>query len=350
MNTTRRLPLASLVVAGSLIVGQSPEAAAQASSVPDSFLCSKGPTELQVELRFPDASAGGGCQVVSRPPGAPEPLRVIWKARFDMDFCPRKIVEYTGKLGRLGWQCEPDGAAAVASPVRPVGASPADVAVAPPRSAQTDAPIRIEQVSTGTGAAVSPVADTAVKPAVGSRVSEALPKPSAVTRADNKQALVAMASPAQGQGTFFIDKTTELPVGRQAGDYDDWFYRWDIRRQALVFTLFNTRDSTKARSFSFTHPGLARAAAGPSNIVSLQDREDNRVIIVAWPGETSQFITVLDPLLEERPICEIETQGVTEADWGYGVEKARLYLSGVRNRIGADGSVGEFKQPCPYPR
>jgi len=95
---------------------------------------------------------------------------------------------------------------------------------------------------------------------------------------------------------------------------------------------------------------MDEAANSPSNIVLAQDEHANQVLIIAWPGKDSQHITVLDPLVKERPVCEIETLSKRDSDWGYGVEEKKLYLKGFKPSKDNPAELVEFRQECTYIR
>ena len=129
-------------------------------------------------------------------------------------------------------------------------------------------------------------------------------------------------------------------------EYDDWIFRWDGSRKKLVFTLYNSQDGRKARSFAWVHNQLDSSAPSPTNIVLAKDDSAKQVLIIAWPGENSQYITVIDPLINEEPICEIETMSKADSGWGYEINGDRLFLTGLKANEAKPGELVEFRRAC----
>jgi hypothetical protein len=141
-------------------------------------------------------------------------------------------------------------------------------------------------------------------------------------------------------------QASEEPAAEPGPEFDDWFHRWDEAGRRLVFTLYNTTDGTKARSFSWSHRAFSRQATSPSNIVFIQNQKGKPILIVAWPGQTSQFITAIDPLRQDSPFCEIETEATTDDGWGFGMDAKALVLTGQQSSPAQPGQWVAVREEC----
>lgn len=249
----------------------------------EGYRCSIGSAYRLFSLHFPET--GDACQVLYEKADARQPVRPLWRARRDQQFCIDRMRGSVNKLIDAGWQCE---------------FSTVSLTYAPPPPAQRD-----------------------------DKQTPGLARPVFV----DKQAGRSAAS-ARG-------KAQPTP------EYDDWFHRWDEAGRRLVFTLYNKTDGTKARSFSWSHRGFARRADSPSNTVFIQNQKGQPILIVAWPGKDTQFITAINPLRQDAPFCEIETDAQADNAWGFGMDATSLVLTGKRASRIAPGQWEPVRRECP---
>lgn len=142
----------------------------------------------------------------------------------------------------------------------------------------------------------------------------------------------------------------KLAMVKPQAEYDDWIFRWDDDKKEIVFTVYNTTDGTKVKTVRWAHDSPSSKSMRPSNMVLAQDAYAKQVLIAVWPQDRSQHITVLDPLLQSKPICEISTRSDRDTGWGYGVKDKSLFLKGLQARDGDPGNLVEFRQVCDYTR
>lgn len=252
--------------------------------IQESYRCESGSSFRLFSLNYPDPQLGGGCQVLYEKSDSAEPVRALWRAKYDMQFCVDRMRSSVNKLIDAGWQCDQ----------REAGISDQVAKVTP----DLEKPIVIDKV------AVSPAANPIAKTGLSTEPKKKVP------------------------------------------EYDDWFHRWDELGRRLVFTLSNTLDGSKVRSYTWRHRGLARKAKQPSNIVFIQNQKSRPVLVVVWPAEDSQFITAIDPIRQDKPFCEIESQVKGEQGWGFGIEKDKMILTGWRALPGQPGQTERIQQVC----
>ncbi len=253
--------------------------------IQESYRCESGTSFRLFSLNYPDPDLGGGCQVLYEKSNSAEPVRSLWRAKYDMQFCVDRMRASVNKLIDAGWQCDQRGG----------GLNDQVTKITP----DLKNPVLIDKV------AVSPTKSPAVK-----------------TR-------------------LITEPKKKTP------EYDDWFHRWDALSRRLVFTLSNTLDGSKVRSYAWRHRGLSRRVKQPSNIVLIQNQKTRPVLIVVWPSDASQFITAIDPIRQDKPFCEIESKVMGEDGWGFGIEKDVLVLTGWRAVPGQPGQTERVRQECP---
>ena len=374
MKTSRPVRPLLALTAGALLL-TSTLSFGQSLDEPLALKCEFQSTERSLTVVYPELAEGGGCRVVYEKPDEGIPPRVLWRATNDLAFCDRKLNTSADKLVAGGWSCsQRDNAAAYSltlaaalpgiearaaenaarksaqtAAATPAASAPSVAQSAPALPAKEamstpDADRVLPEKSTAATLAAKPNTAEPQKKAVVAKtplvaatspLAEKAPAPAAPAKAANEPAKQAQA-PSR-------TKTNE-------GEYDDWLFRWDEIRKQLVFTLYNSKDGTKVHNFSWAHEQMDESAASPSNIVLAQDEHANQVLIIAWPGKDSQHITVLDPLVKERPVCEIETLSKRDSDWGYGVEEKKLFLKGYKPSDGNPKELVEFREQCTYIR
>lgn len=313
--TERRISpiISGAIVALLLLTG--PLSSFAQSEPASSFRCNFGAGERLIDIDYPAQADGGGCAVVyeKRTEGAPP--RVIWKAKYDMSFCAKKLLATVDKLSAGGWQCSPSGSgSALKSMTLP------DVDRVLPLKAGVDAKQPASNQNRAPLARKIPVTAAATLP-----------------------------RSAKQQNSLPL-KDTRATLSKSKDKFDDWIFRWDDNSKQLVFTLYDSKQPSKVRSFSWAHDDLSQSTPSPSNIVLALDENDNQILIVAWPTEKTQHITVLEPLFQERPVCEIETESKRDSGWSYMVENKKLFLTGVKARAGKPGELVEFRRACSYTR
>lgn len=257
----------------------------------EGYRCEIGSSYRLFSLNYPDAANGGGCQVLYEKADVAEPVRPLWRARHDFQFCIDRMRGSVNKLIDAGWNCE------FSTEKLTYTAPPAE----PKKTPDLTAPILVNKQ---TGGALTPAA---LSP--GASVS------------------------------------AQEPV-ESGPEFDDWFHRWDEAGRRLVFTLYNTRDGTKARSFSWSHQAFTPKETSPSNIVFIQNQKGQPILIVAWPGDKSQFITAIDPLRQDSPFCEIETESKQDDGWGFGMDASALVLTGQQASRDQPGQWLPVRQEC----
>jgi len=370
-------PLIALPAAALLLAASS--SFAQSVGEPPALQCDFKSTQRLLTVVYPELEDGGGCRVIYEKPDEGIPSRVLWRASNDLEFCTRKLNLSAGKLVASGWTCsqredaiaysiqlaaalpaiEGDAAAAPsAAPAAPEATAatvptaapmPVKPSVAPPPvlTAQPTLPAK-ETMATPDADRVLPEKDTASSLATRSNTAE--PQKQAVIAKAPASSLTPKTQAAQAPVKSAEKAAAPVRTRTNDGEYDDWLFRWDEISKQLVFTLYNSKDGTKVHNFSWVHDQMDQSAASPSNIVLAQDEHSNQVLIIAWPGKDSQHITVLDPLVKERPVCEIETQSTRDSDWGYGVEEKKLFLKGFKPSAGDPAKLVEFREQCTYVR
>ncbi len=279
---------------------------AQSTAEPTAYRCNVGSEIRLASISYGTHPDGGGCEVIYEKRSEGEPPKAIWRAKHDLGFCASKLLATVGKLTAGGWNCVPDG--------------------------QTGAP---QALNTPDADKVLPLKST----------EPAKPDLSKVAAVPSTQ--VGGSSNSLPLKQQPVRKTA---AAKSPSRFDDWIFRWDSDRKELVFTLYDSREPSRIHKFSWAHTGMSKSAASPSNIVLALDENDNQILIIAWPGEQSQHITVLDPLFQEEPVCEIETQSIRDSGWNYVVEDKKLYLTGMKARNGDKRDLVEFKKPCTYVR
>ncbi len=90
-----RWPLCAALLAG---VGSWSEPAASAA-----YQCRKGDSTQGFEVQADDPSSGLPCRVVLWQ--TPEFGEVLWQARYDREFCRRRVEELRGRFADEGWRC-----------------------------------------------------------------------------------------------------------------------------------------------------------------------------------------------------------------------------------------------------
>jgi len=388
MNIFRtKHPLIALPAAAWLLAASS--SFAQSVGEPPALQCEFMSTQRLLTVVYPELEDGGGCRVIYEKPDEGQAPRVLWRASNDLEFCTRKLNKSAEKLVANGWNCsqredaiaysiqlaaalpaiEADAAAKqsadAAAPTTTQSVAVAAPATAAPKAAvapiPTAAPIAIKpsaaqptlpakaKMATPDADRVLPEKDTAASLAVRSNTAE--PQKKTVMAKAPASSLAPKAQAPKKPVTKPIEKAA-APVRTKTndGEYDDWLFRWDEINKQLVFTLYNSKDGTKVHNFSWAHDQMDQSAASPSNIVLAQDEHANQVLIIAWPGKDSQHITVLDPLVKERPVCEIETLSKRDSDWGYSVEEKKLFLKGFKPSAGNPAELVEFREQCTYVR
>ena len=331
MNNWRNRRRPFVALAGCVAFGLQAAALAQTPTTATGYDCTFGESLRLISVEYPDQASGLACKVIYEKRSEGEAPRAIWTAKHDLNFCTGKMQSTVEKLTAGGWQCAATGAAgqvagAAAAPTAPVASAPA--ATPPVASAPAPKP------------AMPPAARTP-------ELDRVLPEKSAAPLA---------AAPVRRVPTSIPQKTTESTPGVMAmkdpapvasgQEYDDWIFRWDGSRKKLVFTLYNSQDGRKARSFAWVHNQLDSSAPSPTNIVLAKDDSAKQVLIIAWPGENSQYITVIDPLINEEPICEIETMSKADSGWGYEINGDRLFLTGLKANEAKPGELVEFRRAC----
>ncbi len=321
---------------------------AQSSSVVSLQRCNAGSAERFLHVELKEGSAAG-CSVIYEKRSEGEAPRAIWSARNDLEFCNAKLKATMDKLVAGGWNCVAIGPDSMPAPV----ATAAD-RVMPPK----EAPIAAGQPALPPPAASEAKAATRVPPALPvttSRAGDAAPV-AVARRADSQAAGNARsgdplplkdAAPADPSKTAVPEK---LAMTRKHSIYDDWIFRWDDAKREIVFTVYSTTDGTKVETIRWTNQALSKTAPRPSNMVLAKDAYQKQVLIVAWPDDRTQHITVLDPLIQAAPICEISTRSDRDSGWGYGVKDKALYLKGLQARNGDPGDLVEFRETCTYTR
>ncbi|MFK7964729.1 MAG: hypothetical protein AB8C46_12265 [Burkholderiaceae bacterium] len=371
MKTSRPMRPLIALSAGALLLTSS-LSFGQSLGDPLALRCEFQSTERSLTVVYPELAEGGGCRVVYEKPDEGIAPRVLWRATNDLAFCDRKLNTSADKLVASGWSCSQrdnataysltlaaalpgiEARAAEKAAGKAADAAPATPAASSPAVAQSEPALPAkEAMSTPDADRVLPEKSTAATIAAKPNTAEpqkktVIAKAPAVSPASS---LVAK-SPAPAKATNEPTKQA-LATGRtktNEGEYDDWLFRWDEISKQLVFTLYNSKDGTKVHNFSWAHEQMDESAASPSNIVLAQDEYANQVLIIAWPGKDSQHITVLDPLVKERPVCEIETLSKRDSDWGYGVEEKKLFLKGYKPSDGDPKELVEFREQCTYIR
>jgi len=258
---------------------------AQQKPIQESYRCESGQAFRLFSLDYPKVELGGGCQVLYEKSDANEPVRALWRAKYDLQFCVDRMRASVTKLVDAGWQCQQR-----------------DVAI---------------------GDQVTKVTPDLKKPVFIDKVA-------VKTQTDPLVKSAAVATPKK-----------DLP------EYDDWFHRWDEAGRRLVFTLSNTLDGSKVRSYAWRHRGLSKKATQPTNVVFIQNQKARPLLIVVWPSENSQFVTAIDPIRQDKPFCEIETQVLGDEGWGFGIENGAMVLSGQRSLPGQPGQLETVREQCP---
>lgn len=291
--------------------------AASAQS-PTAYTCNVGSEIRLASISYGTQPDGAGCEVIYEKRTDGIPPKAIWRAKHDLGFCAAKLLATVGKLTAGGWQCSPD--------------------------TETTAPTTM---STPDADRVLPLKSAAVSPDLkASKIPAIAPLKLKTNVAPN------LSSPRAPANSFPLKQqpVAKAPAAKSKPAFDDWIFRWDSEQKKLVFTLYNSREPSEVRSFSWAHSRLSKSAASPSNIVLALDENDNQILIIAWPGAQAQHITVLDPLFQERPVCEIKTESTSDSGWNYVVENKKLYLTGMKSRNGNRTDLVEFKKPCTYVR
>jgi hypothetical protein len=253
--------------------------------VQESYRCESGKAFRLFSLNYPETELGGGCQVLYEKSDTSEPVRALWRAKYDLQFCVDRMRSSVTKLVDAGWTCQ-----------------------------QSDN-------------------------AVGGQVAKVTPdlkKPILIDK-------MAVASPSDSS----IKTAVVVEPEKETLEYDDWFHRWDEASRRLVFTLSNTIDGSKVRSYAWRHQGLSKEAKQPSNVVFIQNQKARPLLIVVWPSDNSQFVTAIDPIRQDKPFCEIETQVLGDKGWGFGIENGAMVLTGQRSLPGQPGQLETVREQCP---
>lgn len=312
--------------------------------------CSIGSTDRFVHIELRD-NGESGCGVIYEKRSEGEAPRAIWSANHDLNFCSEKLLATVEKLTAGGWACDTTGGemmpGTTASTVAP--ADSADTSVRAASTAEADrvlprkdpALASAASASTpGSAASVPPLSAPGTSTAMPSRERTNLPSASAATR-PTAEPLPVKPSLALAQ---------PQPKAPVASEFDDWIFRWDDDAKEIVFTVYSTTDGRKVETRRFSPASTGWPETRPSNMVLAQDAFAKQVLIVAWPDDRSQRITVLDPLLQAKPICQISTRSDRDSGWGYGVKDKALFLKGMEAKNGDPGNLVEFRQTCDYTR
>lgn len=141
-------------------------------------------------------------------------------------------------------------------------------------------------------------------------------------------------------------KATLVELTKPEPEFDDWFHRWDPKSRGLVFTLSNTKDGRKARSFFYTHRALRPQAKQPGDIVLVDSQINGSILIVMWPAKRSIYITAIDPLRQDEPFCQLRASAANGGSWGYGFEDGSITLNGYQAIAGLPGQFEPVRRTC----
>lgn len=352
MKTSTHASVHGLILTTAVgVVFAAPPAHAE-SSLLTPHRCNIGASErfLSIEMTGETETS---CSVIYEKRSEGEGPRAIWKSRNDMTFCADKLVVTMDKLRAGGWNCVAmdESSATIAQRPSTPAASEVDQAL-PPKRAETPAP------STAAQAPAVPVQPQAAKAPF---VPQSPPAPQAAADGSRPAVPTALPPPRKGppaSGPLPLKESGDAPAStpqtlamvKPRSEYDDWIFRWDDENKEIVFTVYSTTDGTKVSTRRWAHESLSRKTVRPSNMVLAQDAYAKQVLIVVWPEDRVQHITVLDPLIQAKPICEITTRSDRDTGWGYGVKDKALFLKGLQARNGDPGDLVEFRQVCDYTR
>ncbi|MGB7300908.1 MAG: hypothetical protein WBD34_16430 [Burkholderiaceae bacterium] len=272
----------------------------------EAYRCQSGAAERSYSILLPDQAEGGGCHVLYETSKS-SPPRSIWRAKYDMQFCVDKMRESMSKLAAAGWNCE-----------------------------IAEVKLTLDLVAAG-------FVDKA--PAQGERSVQ--PVQRGATRQPGRQVSSTSVSTS---ATAVATTATPVPKASvsagPAPEFDDWLYRWDEARRRLVFTLYNKTDGTKVRSFSWQHRAMSAGGRDRPNIIFVENPQAKPLLIIAWPGEQSQYVAALDPLRQDTPFCELESVDKSKTGWGFGIRHDAVVLTGQRAAAGDAQRAGAFEQVC----